>query len=160
MTPFERKFFITFYKNLAEILKNPERLLKAQINFQQRDSNQDRYRCLSLGLGEWHRDNALKFSAAVAEAIIETNYSFFHCTETQLKLIQTYADKLKQEVIPQLVKTVATDNPLAQLLAKIEQELSQLILEENSLFKNPYVLFGGVVVTAAIAAVTLSMAKP
>ncbi|WED43653.1 hypothetical protein [Legionella cardiaca] len=152
MNRFQQHFTTFFYQKLSLILSDEKLLQKAQRDFQQADKNIERYLGRSsFGLHEWKKENASKFSAAIAEALSETLTAFYTTDDEQLQLIQSCSETIQKQLIPKLATNVTVDNPFAEIQQRIQKEINQL--NGESVFKNPYVLFGSMAAVAVVATV-------
>ncbi|WP_419420355.1 hypothetical protein ACNVED_03380 [Legionella sp. D16C41] len=161
MSNFEIAFLRTFYKSFINVL-NPTKLHIALKQFQTNvaDSNSKRHSGIqTFGLIDWQKQDAEKFTAAIAEALAATTEQFMDTQD--LDSIQAITDTLRNEYIPELIKRLNPHNPFEDLARQLQFDLEQLAKqEENVAIFNKYSFFGGAAVIALGAAIIYDYYNP
>ncbi|STX28182.1 Uncharacterised protein [Legionella beliardensis] len=156
MTDFELDFLHTFYQRFLFVI-TPKELQAAIQHFQENKLNRqtDRYTGIhTFGLKAWKKQDAEKFTAAVAEALAQTTTQFM---DTQApETIYFITEKIRNKYIPKLVAELDPANPFTTLASQLDANLKKLTQQEKTSVFNGYSFFGGAAIIALGATVIYS----
>lgn len=151
----ERIYIKHFFQELLVIFQDEKKLITARQTFQDNKPEQSsRYTAvISFGLGKWPPDSAELFTAAVAEALLNTmtfflNQNGFDDFENDAKIpdeqftkaLHAHDNKIRRSIIPMFVWGIDPGYPLLCMSWRIQQQIERYqepksFLEENkSLF--------------------------
>lgn len=163
----ENIYFWHFFQNLLNIIQDKQKIAEAVRSFQDDKPEQiERYTAnKTLGLQLWPQDAAQQFTAAVAEALIQTTQFFLKkCdfdNEDDNKIpddlfvleLNNHGQSIQHTILPQLIESIDPRKPFDLLDKRIElmmkryEEKKRVFEENRNLF-----FFVGAATTLAVTA--------
>lgn len=165
MTRFERDFLINSLMFLETILSADTELNKAVLHFTQGKIENPSYQMNSrISDAEiWSKDDKLKFTSAIAEAIARTSEKYKNSKSDITEQVHSAQTRLLEDYVPLLTENTDSDNRLKSVKDNSTQIRKELIAElkdeipYESQFKNPYVLFPFAAATVAVLSTAVSL---
>lgn len=160
MTAFQKNFIHTFYLKLATLTGSTDYLQKALNDFQSIacESNPDRYLGKkTFGIEHWPDEQAAVFTAAMAEALVQTQLEYAKTVNDNIIYQITSASELiKSEIIPDIINKLYPDNCIKELPRIIPSLIHQLS-NASGPGNNYYSLFGGAAIATTLALGTAAL---